>query len=321
MRALVTGAAGFIGSHLCETLLTEGHEVVGLDAFIPYYPRAVKESNLAPFRDHPNFTFHELDLRTGDLSPALEGVDTVFHLAAMGGLLLSWVRFDVYMTCNIQATQRLLEAVRQAGSIRQFIYASTSSIYGSDVTGPETTMPRPVSPYGITKLAAEHLVQTYDRQFDLPSTILRYFSVYGPRQRPDMGYYIFIDSILHARPITVFGDGNQLRGNTYVTDVARATLLSHLNFERGAIYNLGGSEEISANQVISLLEKITGNHADVRYAPPRPGEQSRTLADTSLARERLGFVPQVSLLDGLTSQVRWQISLPPTPISGPSESL
>ena len=321
MRSLVTGAAGFIGSHLCETLLAAGHEVVGLDAFIPYYPRAIKESNLAPARAHPNFTFHDLDLRTDDLSPALEGVDTVFHIAAMGGLLLSWVRFDLYMTCNIHATQRLLEAIRQSGRARQFVYASTSSIYGSDVTGPETSMPHPVSPYGITKLAAEHLVQTYDRQFDVPSTILRYFSVYGPRQRPDMGYYIFIDSILHDKPITVFGDGNQLRGNTYATDIARATLLSHLNFERGAIYNIGGSEEISANQVISILESITGKRADVRYAPPRPGEQSRSLADTTLARKRLGFVPQVSLLDGLTNQVRWQNSLPPAPISEPAESL
>jgi nucleoside-diphosphate-sugar epimerase len=320
-RSLVTGAAGFIGSYLCETLLAQGHEVVGLDAFIPYYPRAVKESNLAAFRDHPKFTFHELDLRTDDLSPALEGVNTVFHLAAMGGLLLSWVRFDLYTSCNIQATQRLLEAARQAGSVRQFIYSSTSSIYGSDVTGPETSTPHPVSPYGITKLAAEHLVQTYDRQFDLPSTVLRYFSVYGPRQRPDMGYYIFIDSILHDRPITVFGDGSQLRGNTYATDIARATFLSHLNFERGAVYNLGGSEEISANQVISLIETITGKRADLRYAPPRPGEQSRTLADTTLARERLGFVPRVPLLEGLTNQVRWQQTSSTTPISGPSESL
>lgn len=321
MRTLVTGAAGFIGSHLCETLLADGHEVVGLDAFIPYYPRGIKESNLDGFREHPKFSFHEMDLRNDDLAPALEGVDTVFHLAAMGGLLLSWVRFDLYVSCNIQATQRLLEAVRNSGGVSQFIYASTSSIYGSDVTGPETTTPHPVSPYGITKLAGEHLVETYSREFNVPSSILRYFSVYGPRQRPDMGYYIFINNILQGEPIKIFGDGNQLRGNTYVTDIARATYLAHRHFEPGAVYNVGGSEEVSANQVITLLEEITGRHANVRYIAPRPGEQSRTLADTTRAQQNLGFVPAVSLRNGLDNQVEWQRSLRPTPISGHQDSL
>ena len=308
-RCLVTGTGGFIGSHLAEALLAEGHEVVGLDAFIPYYPREVKESNMAGLMGNPGFTFHELDMRSDDLSAALEGVDTVFHLAAMGGLLLSWTNFDLYMTCNIQGTQRLLEAVRKAGTVSRFVYASTSSVYGADVTGPETTTPRPVSPYGITKLAAEHLVLTYDRQFDVPSTVLRYFSVYGPRQRPDMGYYIFIDSILRDKPITVFGDGSQLRGNTYVTDIARATMLAAERFERGSIYNLGGSEEISANQVIALLEEITGKKAGVRHGPERPGEQRRALADTTLARERLGFTPEMPLREGLAAQVDWQARL------------
>jgi nucleoside-diphosphate-sugar epimerase len=279
---------------------------VGLDAFIPYYPRAVKEANLTWLRGQPGFAFQELDLRSDDLSAALEGVEVVFHIAAMGGLLLSWTNFDLYMTCNIQATQRLLEAARLAGSVRQFIYASTSSIYGSNVTGPETTLPQPVSPYGITKLAAEHLVRTYDAQYGVPSTILRYFSVYGPRQRPDMGYHIFIDSMLHDKPITIFGDGNQLRGNTYVADIVRATILAREKFERGAIYNLGGSEEISANQVISLLEEITGKRAVVQHGPARPGEQQRALADTRLAQERLGFVPQMPLKEGLVAQVEWQ---------------
>lgn len=306
MRSLVTGAAGFIGSHLCETLLAEGHSVVGLDAFISYYPRAVKEVNLAVCREHPDFVFYELDLRSDDLSAALEDVDVIFHLAAMGGLLLSWTNFDLYMTCNTQATQRLLEAARRTGSIRQFIHASTSSVYGSNVTGPETTTPHPVSPYGITKLAAEHLVQTYDAQFGIPSTILRYFSVYGPRQRPDMGYYIFIENILNDRPITIFGDGNQLRGNTYVADIIRATVLAHNKFERGAVYNIGGSEEISANQVIGLLAEIMGREAIIVYGPARPGEQSRALADTGKARERLGFIPQTPLREGLAAQVEWQ---------------
>jgi nucleoside-diphosphate-sugar epimerase len=310
MRVLVTGAAGFIGSHLCDGLLAEGHEVGGLDAFIPYYPRAVKEHNLQTVRAHPRFTFYELDLRRDDLAAPLEGVEVIFHLAAMGGLLVSWRDFDSYMTCNIQATQRLLEAARRAGTVRQFIHASTSSIYGSNVTGPETTPPHPVSPYGITKLAAEQLVQTYHEQFGLPATILRYFSVYGPRQRPDMGYYIFIDQILHGRPITIWGDGNQLRGNTYVGDIVRATILAQRRFSPGAIYNIGGAEEISANQVIGLLEEITGQRAIVEHGPVRPGEQRRALADTTLAREQLGFTPQMPLRDGLAAQVAWQRALP-----------
>jgi nucleoside-diphosphate-sugar epimerase len=310
MRVLVTGAAGFIGSHLCDGLLAEGHEVVGLDAFIPYYPRAVKEQNLQTARAHSRFTFYELDLRRDDLAAPLEGVEVIFHLAAMGGLLVSWRDFNSYMTCNIQATQRLLEAARRAGTVRQFIHASTSSIYGSNVTGPETTPPHPVSPYGITKLAAEQLVRTYHEQFGLPATILRYFSVYGPRQRPDMGYYIFIDQILHGRPITIWGDGNQLRGNTYVGDIVRATILAQRRFSPGAIYNIGGAEEISANRVISLLETIIGQRAIVEHGPARPGEQVRALADTALAREQLGFTPQMPLRDGLAAQVAWQRGQP-----------
>ncbi len=310
MRVLVTGAAGFIGSHLCEGLLAEGHEVAGLDAFIPYYPRAVKEQNLQTARRHPRFTFYECDLRTDPLPAVLDGVEAIFHLAAMGGLLVSWRDFDSYMTCNIQATQRLLEAARQAGTVKQIIHASTSSIYGSNVTGPETTPPHPVSPYGITKVAGEQLVRTYHEQFGLEATILRYFSVYGPRQRPDMGYYIFIDHLLHGRPITVWGDGNQLRGNTYVGDIVRATILAQQRFIPGAIYNVGGAEEISANQVIGLLEEIIGTRAIIEHGPARPGEQVRALADTTLARQQLGFTPQMPLRDGLTAQVAWQRGQP-----------
>jgi nucleoside-diphosphate-sugar epimerase len=286
--------------------VARGYEVIGLDAFIPYYPRSIKESNLQGLLESTQFTFYELDLRFDDLGPTLQGVDVIFHLAAMGGLLLSWSNFDLYMACNILGTQRLLDAVRLLSLAPQFIYASTSSIYGADVTGPESTIPHPVSPYGITKLAAEHLVQTYERQFGLPSTILRYFSVYGPRQRPDMGYNIFIDSILRDACITIFGDGNQLRGNTYVADIVRATILAHERSRSGAIYNLGGSEEISANQVIQLLEQITGRRARVEYGPPRPGEQQRSLADITRAKEELGFFPQVPLYDGLAAQVEWQ---------------
>lgn len=313
MRVLVTGAAGFIGSHLCDALLTEGHEVVGLDAFIPYYPRAVKEQNLQPARANSRFTFYECDLRTDNLAAPLDGVETIYHLAAMGGLLVSWQDFDSYMTCNIQATQRLLEAARHSGTVRQFIHASTSSIYGSNVTGPETTPPHPVSPYGITKLAGEQLVRTYHEQFGLPATILRYFSVYGPRQRPDMGYHIFIDHILHGRPIMIWGDGNQLRGNTYVGDTVRATILAQQHFTPGAIYNIGGAEEISANQIIALLEEIIGQRALLEHGPARPGEQWRALADTTRARQHLHFTPQMPLRDGLAAQVAWQRARPAPP--------
>jgi nucleoside-diphosphate-sugar epimerase len=306
MHCLVTGAAGFIGSHLCEALIAEGNSVVGVDAFIPYYPRAIKEGNLTTLRHNPGFTFRVCDLRVDDLADALDGVDVIFHLAATPGLILSWTDFDLYMTCNIQATHRLLEAACVAGTIRAFIHASTSSIYGGNVTGPEETKPSPVSPYGITKLAAEHLVETYRGQFGLPTSILRYFSVYGPRQRPDMGYHIFIDKMLHGLPITIFGDGDQLRGNTYVADVVRATVLAMTQFRAGSVYNVGGSEEISANQIIHLLEEIIGVQAAITHAPTRLGEQRRALADTKRIREQLGFIPEMPLRAGLAAQVAWQ---------------
>jgi UDP-glucuronate 4-epimerase len=309
MRCMVTGAAGFIGSHLCEALLLDGAEVIGIDAFIPYYPRAMKMTNLAGLQQHPRFAFYELDLREADLAGVLNGVEVIFHLAAMPGLLASWTQFESYMTCNVLATQRLLQAASESGQVRQFIHASTSSIYGSLVLGDEQTKPQPVSPYGITKLAGEHLAQVYNAQFGLPTSILRYFSVYGPRQRPDMGYYLFIDRILQGRPITVFGSGDQLRGNTYVGDIVRATQLAHQRFTPGSVYNIGGAEEVSANQVIALLQDIIGKEAIVQHGPARLGEQSRALADMRLAREQLGFVPATSLRQGLEAQVAWQRAL------------
>jgi nucleoside-diphosphate-sugar epimerase len=305
MRYLVTGAAGFIGSHLCEALAADGHPVVGLDAFIPYYPRPLKERNLQFLTQQPNFTFLECDLRTDELVPALNGIDVIFHVAAMPGLVASWQNFDLYATCNIQATQRLLEAARTNGHIQQFIHASTSSIYGDYVIGPETASNQPVSPYGITKLAAEHLVKTYERQFGLPTTILRYFSVYGPRQRPDMGYQIFIERILNGQPITIFGDGSQSRSNTYVSDIVNGTRLASERFTPGAVYNIGGVDEVSAIDVIRLLEDITGQDAIIHYGPSRPGEQSRTVADITHARKELGYEPSVSIREGLAAQVEW----------------
>ena len=305
LTCMVTGAAGFIGSHLAERLVAEGHRVIGVDCFTEYYPRAVKERNLAALRRMPGFTLIEADLRTAALEPLLEGVDVVFHNAAMPGLIRSWTEFDEYMTCNLLATQRLLEAARRVG-IQHLIHASTSSVYGRDSSGDETKPTRPISPYGITKLAAEQLVRAYGENFGLPYTILRYYSIYGPRQRPDMGYYIFITAILRGDPITVFGDGEQSRGNTYVMDCVEANLAALAHGPTGEVFNIGGGEEITLNQLIAKLEALIGRRAIVRRGPPRPGEQRRALADIRKAQRVLGWAPRVSLDEGLRAQIAWQ---------------
>jgi nucleoside-diphosphate-sugar epimerase len=240
MKCLVTGAAGFIGSHLCEHLVRAGHEVVGLDAFIPYYPHAVKEANLAALRTSPRFHAATMDLRGAPLDTLIAGVEAVFHLAAMPGLPRSWIDFELYQSCNIAATQRLLEACRGSTSLQRFVYASTSSVYGRHGSGDETLPTRPISPYGVTKLAAEHLCRAYAEELGLPLVVLRYFSVYGRRQRPDMGYHRFIEALLRGQPVTVCGDGLQARSNTYVDDCVAATVAS-LEAPSHEIYNVGGA--------------------------------------------------------------------------------
>ena len=306
-RILVTGAAGFIGSHLCEQLLAEGHSVVGVDAFIPYYPRPIKERNLSGLRQAPGFTFHELDLRSADLTPLVSGVDIIFHAAAMAGLLRSWVQFDDYMTCNIQATQHLLDAAVKAG-VKHYLHCSTSSVYGRFATGNETSPLAPVSPYGITKLAAEQLVQAYGQKDGLNWTILRLYSVYGPRQRPDMGYNVFIRKLLTGEEIVVDGDGTDSRSNTYVTDCVRGLMLAANQPAQsaGQIFNIGGGEEVNVIQVLAMLEELTGEPAHVRHGPARPGDQRRTVADTTKAHDVLGYTARTGVLDGLRAQVAWQ---------------
>jgi nucleoside-diphosphate-sugar epimerase len=305
MIGLVTGAAGFIGSHLCERLLADGWQVRGLDAFIPFYPRAVKESSLAECRKHPAFSFHALDLRADDLGPVVADVDAVFHLAAMPGLPKSWTEFDLYESCNVRATQRLLEAVRGSKSLRRFVYASTSSVYGRFASGDESLPTRPISPYGVTKLAAELLCHAYAAERGLPLAVLRYFSVYGPRQRPDMGYHLFVRALLAGQPITVFGDGLQVRGNTYVTDCVAATVAA-LDAPPGEVYNVGGGETASVWDILRKLEQLTGRAADVRREPARPGDQRFTFADTGKLKRQLGWEPRVGLDEGLAQQVAWQ---------------
>lgn len=305
-RCLVTGCAGFIGSHLSEALLAEGHEVVGVDAFIPYYPRPIKESNLAGLRQNPRFAFHEADLRTAELHGLACGADVIFHEAAMPGLVKSWTDFPLYSTCNELATLRLLEAARDE-QVKQFIYISTSSVYGKEATGAEDSPLQPFSPYGITKLASEQLCRAFEANFGLPITILRYFSVYGPRQRPDMAYHILIRKLIEGNSFPLFGDGEQSRSNTYVKDCVRATLLAFQQREKalGQVFNIGGGEVVSLNQVISIIEELTGKTAKIDRQPARVGDQRHTAADIAKARRVLGYEPAVGVREGLASEVEW----------------
>ncbi|RIK46597.1 MAG: nucleotide sugar epimerase [Chloroflexi bacterium] len=305
MRVLVTGAAGFVGSHVCDALLSAGHEVVGLDSFIPYYPRATKEANLRNALAHPAFTFHELDLRSDYIGAALDGVDAVIHQAAMPGLMPSWTRFDDYMTCNLQATQRLVEAARIAG-IRKFLHISTSSVYGSTAVGDENQPVAPVSPYGVTKLAAEQLILAWVRSYGFPATILRYFSIYGPRQRPDMAYSVFIDALINDRPITIYGDGEQTRSNTEVSDCVRGTLMALEAGLPGEIYNIGGGRVISINRAVAVLADALGATPRIEYAPARLGDQRHTRADTRKAQQAFGYEPTIDPEEGLVNQAHWQ---------------
>jgi nucleoside-diphosphate-sugar epimerase len=303
---MVTGAAGFIGSHLCEELLGSGHEVTGVDCFVPYYPGAVKQRNLAGSVGRPGFRFYRLDLRDAPIAPLLSDVEVIFHLAAMPGLVKSWSDFDGYWTCNVQATQRLLEAARDsAPRLRRLVYASTSSVYGRFASGDEALPTRPVSPYGVTKLAGEHLCRAYAEAHGLPVVVLRYFSVYGPRQRPDMGYHHFIRALLRQEPVTVCGDGLQVRGNTYVSDCVAATIAA-VGARPGEVFNVGGGETATVWDVLRKLEALAGRRAVIKEEPARAGDQRYTFADTAKLRGHLGWEPRVGLDEGLARQWDWQ---------------
>ena len=309
MRIVVTGCAGFIGSHVAERLVAEGHDVVGIDCFTDYYARDVKERNLEGLRSSPTFALHELDLRTDGLEAALEGADAVIHEAAMAGLLRSWVDVDSYQSCNFTGTHRLVEAAQRAG-VGRFVHASTSSVYGSDAVGDEASPLEPTSPYGVTKLAAEKLVMAYWRTRDLPAVVLRYFSIYGPRQRPDMGYHLFIDAMLDGRPITVFGDGLQSRSNTYISDCVGATVAAALTPGiAGEVCNVGGGEVVSVLDVLRILGELLDVTPVVVRGEARPGDQRHTRADVRRAAALLGYAPQVGAVEGLRAQVEWQMEL------------
>jgi nucleoside-diphosphate-sugar epimerase len=299
---LVTGAAGFIGHRLCARLLADGHEVTGVDCFLDVsYDAAVKHAAVAPLRRRPGFTFLDTDLRVDDLDRALAGVDAVVHLAAMPGLQLGAEAGEAYESCNVEATRALVEAVRRAG-VSTVVHASTSSVYGAVADGDETQPTRPISAYGRSKLTAERAMQ------DAGAVVLRYFSVYGPGQRPDMAYHRFCEAMLDRRPITVHGDGRQERANTYVDDVVGATVAALGRGRAGEIYNIGGAAPIRLLDAVEVLAGATGVTPEIRHAPVRPGDQCTTRADTAKAQRELGWAPTTHPVSGLRAQVAWHSS-------------
>jgi UDP-glucose 4-epimerase len=286
--------------------------VIGIDAFTDYYPRDIKLNNLAALRESPAFTLVEADLLDCDLPRLLEGAEVVFHQAAQAGVRASWGKyFSTYTQNNVLATQRLLEVARSL-PLRRFVYASSSSIYGDAPALPvsETALPEPVSPYGVTKLAAEHLCHLYWVNFRVPTVSLRYFTVYGPRQRPDMAFNRFLRALLSEEEITLYGDGNQTRDFTFVSDAVAANLACLEAETPGQVFNVGGGSRVSVNQVLDTLQSVSGRKARVRHEGTQKGDVRHTYADTSRAREMLGFKPAVSLEEGLRRQFEWQAARP-----------
>jgi UDP-glucose 4-epimerase len=307
MRALITGVAGFIGSTLAERLLGEGAEVVGIDCFTDYYPRDIKERNLLGARGSRNFRFIESRIQDVDLAAVLADRTHVFHLAAQAGVRKSWGKdFEIYTVNNIEATQVLLEACTRA-TIERVVYASSSSVYGDHTPMPfrEDAMLQPVSPYGVSKLAAEQLCYLYYANFGVPAVSLRYFTVYGPRQRPDMGFHKFLRAAIAGEPITVYGDGEQTRDFTFVADIVSATAAAARQGVPGRVYNIGGGSRVSVNQVLEMIARVSGRRPLVTVDPAQKGDMRHTYADTSLARADLGFAPTVGLEQGLAAEYQW----------------
>lgn len=308
-RVLVTGCAGFIGSHLCERLLEQRCDVLGVDCFTNYYARERKERNLLRLRDTEAFTLLETDLATAPLDGLLEGVDTVFHLAAQAGVRGSFGEsFREYVTANVLATQRLLEQAVKT-PVGAFVYASSSSVYGDAPAYPtaEDCERRPVSPYGMTKVATEELAAVYHRCFGVPVVGLRYFTAYGPRQRPDMAFWRFLHCALGQTPLPLNGDGRQIRDFTFVDDVVEGTLAAARLGRTGAVYNVGGGNPVAVIDAIGLVGELVGRPIEVARVPAPLGDPRRTGCDPSLAMVELGFVPRTELRDGLAAQLAWML--------------
>jgi len=311
MKALVTGVAGFIGSTLADRLVRDGSDVVGIDCFTDYYPRPVKERNLSGLLTSSRFRFIEARVQDVEWADVLADRTHVFHLAAQAGVRRSWGRdFSVYTTNNIEATQVLLEACRHA-PLEKVVYASSSSIYGDILAIPmrEDAMPQPVSPYGVTKLAAEQLCYLYHVNYGVPTVSLRYFTVYGPRQRPDMGFHRFLRAALLGEPVNIYGDGEQTRDFTYVEDIVSANIAAAIQGIPGRVYNIGGGSRVSLNKALAMIERVSGCRLRREFDPVQRGDMRHTFADTTLARTDLGFEPRVRLEEGLAAENAWLVEL------------
>jgi UDP-glucose 4-epimerase len=307
VKALVTGAAGFIGSTLCDRLVNDGADVVGVDCFTDYYPRPFKERNLAALLGSTRFRFLESRIQDLDLAALLTDRTHVFHLAAQAGVRKSWGKdFTIYTVNNIEATQVLLEAC-VGRPLERFVYSSSSSVYGELVAMPmrEDALPQPVSPYGVSKLAAEQLCYLYFANFGVPAVSLRYFTVYGPRQRPDMAFHKFLRAALRNEAITLYGDGEQTRDFTFVSDAVEANVAAARHGIPGRVYNIGGGSRVSVNDVLEMIGRVAGRAPTVSLLPDQKGDMRHTYADTTLARTDLGFVPAVGLAEGLAAEYRW----------------
>ena len=309
---VITGVAGFVGSQLAEALVADGETVRGIDCFTPYYDRAQKDANLASLLTSDRFTLHEVDLRAEPLEPLLDGADVVYHQAAQPGVRLSWSDgFQTYDECNVLATQRLLEAVRStepAAGATRVVYASSSSVYGNADRYPvvETDLPRPHSPYGVTKLAAEHLCNLYAHNYGLGAVSLRYFTVYGPRQRPDMAHHRLIESALDQTPFPLYGDGSHVRDFTFVGDVVRANRLAGTaDVAPGTVVNICAGGSTVMRDLIDAVGQAVGEEVPVDRQAEQPGDVHRTGGSNELAAAELGWSPQTSLIDGIAAQVDW----------------
>lgn len=312
MNIVITGVAGFIGSHLCEALLQQGHHVLGLDHFEQNPDRYIKEDNMKRMLLHPHFRWQAADLLHVDLERLLEETDVVFHLAGIAGVRNSWgFTFGDYLRANVLLTQKILEACKNSSRVKKLVYASSSSVYGggSGAYSTEQSPTKPISPYGLTKLAGEQLCSLYHKQYGVPYTAMRYFTVYGPRQRPDMGFHRFMKAALLDQPLTVYGNGEQTRDFTYVDDVVNANIAAMNHGMHGTVFNIGGVETASVNDVIQKIESMSGKKLKLAYLPEQAGDPFTTRADISLARIELSYNPIISLDEGMAKQWSYISSL------------